>query len=179
MNRFDPTSPDQPSASKAPVLEYAAPNAGRPGRKVLPAGAASAILGAEVGLGSMLAGGRNASLLLAVPLGLIVGAAIYFILTLVRKALSGGLVIGQLVLALGVTVVVVFITLTRGAEGTQGPGGLQYWLTYNPGYGANPRWAMEYLWLAGVGVAWFAAVSTYIAWKTGKNSPCPPSSQPE
>lgn len=148
------------------MLQYAAPTTGRSGRKVLPAGAASVILGAEVGLGSILVAERNASPLLALPLGLLVGSAIYFILTIVRKGRHGALVVGQLVLALMATIVVVFITLLRGAAGTQGPGGLQYWLTYNPGYAANPRWAMQYLWLAGVGAAWFVAVATYISVKT-------------
>jgi hypothetical protein len=166
----DPSSADEP-----PVLEYAGPRTGRDGPKGLPPGAASVILGAEVALGSIAVAERNA--VVALPLGLLVASAIYFILTVVRKRPQSALVVGQLVLALTVTIVVVFITLVRGAAATEGAGGFQYWLTYNPGYWANSRWAMQYLWLAGVSAAWFIAVATYIRWKAGTNSPGPASSR--
>jgi hypothetical protein len=161
---------DQPGGDAAPLLEYARPGTARGRRKVLPPVLASAILGAEVALGSVLAGRRNAPLFLVVAFGVIVSLALYFILTISRGRRPNALVIGQLSLALALTILAVFITLARGAQSSYGPGGLQYWFTYNPGYAWNPRWAMRYLWLAGVGAAWFVAVAAWVKRRQSKDA---------
>jgi hypothetical protein len=171
MSTKEQDGADRSKCNTAPVLHYAGP-AARPPRRRRPLhpGVASLFLGAEVGLGSLLLGEPNSSLLLAVPIGVVAGLAIYFILRESRGRQRSRVVVGQLVLALCVTLVATFVTLVRGSASHYGPHGLQYWLTYNPGYYRNPRWAMRYLWVAGLGAAWFIAVAAWVKRRQSNDS---------
>ena len=146
------------------VLAYAGPTT-RPPRFRLSdhARTASVVGGILAATACLIAGKRNAPLVVVVPFGALVVCAMYVVLV-ARRQWADPLAVTQLVVALSVAVTGVVATFTRGGQSDNGPTGLQYWVTYNPGYYRNPRWAMQYLWLAGVAAGWFLVVAARARW---------------
>jgi len=145
------------------VLEYARPASRPPPFKLEDHPTlASGIFGTLVCGMFQLVGGHSATVVLTVPLGALSGVAASFILTAAERKRAGALAITQLIAAMAVAQVVVIITFFRGAQEQGGPGGIRYWLTYNPGYRFNPRWTMQDLWIAAVAAAWFLAIAGWV-----------------
>jgi hypothetical protein len=128
---------------------------------------AAIVCGALATAGCLLMGKRNAPIVLVVPFGVLVGFAVYFMCEVRRRAWAGRLCIAQLLVALVVCVLVIFGTLARGGQSPGEPSGLEYWITHNPGYYLNPRWAMQDLWIAGIAAGWFLVVAGWVRWRNG------------
>ena len=153
------------------MLEYAGPTSDPPAFKFNDHPAfSSAVLGTLAAGTCQLVGGRSATVAFTIPLGALFGVAAYHILTTATQKRAGVLALTQLITAMGVALVVVLMTFVRGAQESGGPGGLRYWLRYNPGYRFNPRWAMQDLWLAAVAAAWFLAVVGWLRWRNPKST---------
>ena len=153
------------------VLEYAGPTDHAPALKLREhPGFAACIFGTLAAGMCQLVGGHSATVVLTVPLGALFGVAAYFILTAADRNGAGALALTQLIAATAVALVVVLMTFVRGAQEMGGPGGIRYWLTYNPGYRFNPRWAMQNLWVAGVAAGWFLVVAGWVRWRNSKGT---------
>ena len=153
------------------ILEYAGPTSSAPAFKLNDHPAfSSAVFGTLAAGTCQIVGGRSATVALTIPLGALFGVAAYHILTTAAQKRAGVLALTQLVAAMAAALVVVLMTFVRGAQESGGPGGLRYWLMYNPGYRFNPRWAMQDLWLAAVAGAWFLAVAAWVRWRHPKST---------
>jgi hypothetical protein len=165
-----PPSPAHSTPPAPAVLEYAGPRCDATAFRLRdhPVFAAG-LFGALAAGMCQLVGGRSATVVLTIPLGALFGVVAYSILTAAPQKRGGVLALTQLIAAMGVALVVVLMTFVRGAQESGGPGGLRYWLTYNPGYRFNPRWAMQDVWIAAVAAAWFLAVAGRVRWRNLKS----------